>query len=243
MAQRPENSHLEKIKGVAKALVYLDIGETKFSPVVVKHPFTDTGFTLSPMTHQIVDLMKDKDGLANWQRELVKVIDSSECAGDLLYMITKSYRFAYLKLIEDYLSLVDLSILVRDTWVGCENPSTNQTYTKSALVRLFKRCQPAIMMSSSDLEVFDNLPDEIRIYRGIGKVENPKIRARHVKSLSWSTRVEVAQRFAERRIGGTGEVYQAIISKKDVLAFFDDRGESEVVVDPSKLQRVELLKI
>lgn len=39
----PSESNPHAIKSVARSLLMLDIQPTEFSPIVVKHPFTDSG--------------------------------------------------------------------------------------------------------------------------------------------------------------------------------------------------------
>ncbi len=41
--KRPEETDLDQLKHLAHVFLELDITPTKFSPVVVKHPFTDNG--------------------------------------------------------------------------------------------------------------------------------------------------------------------------------------------------------
>ncbi len=43
-----KKTDLAKVKATAKALLHMEIQETQFSPVVVSHPFTDSGFTATP---------------------------------------------------------------------------------------------------------------------------------------------------------------------------------------------------
>lgn len=39
----PSETNLPAIKALARSLLMLDIQSTKFSPIIVKHPFTDSG--------------------------------------------------------------------------------------------------------------------------------------------------------------------------------------------------------
>lgn len=76
------------------------------------------------------------------------------------------------------------------------------------------------------------MPEEITVYRGI--------RGRgSLKALSWTTDIEKAEWFA-KRWDKNGKVYSVNVSKDDVLAVFSSRGESELVVDYTKLRNIKL---
>jgi len=72
----------------------------------------------------------------------------------------------------------------------------------------------------------------VSVYRGVslkGKV----------KGFSWTEDLERAEWFARRF--DSGKVYKALISPDGVLARFSSRGESEIVVNPSKLRNILVL--
>lgn len=71
----------------------------------------------------------------------------------------------------------------------------------------------------------------IKIYRGCEKKEA-------LKGLSWTISKDTAIFFAER-IGNKGQVYSAEINKENVLAYFNSRGEQEVVVDYKFLKNIK----
>ena len=55
-----------------------------------------------------------------------------------------------------------------------------------------------------------------------------------MEALSWTLDKEKAEWFAHR-FGEDGTVYQARIGKEHILAFFNARNESEVIIDPDRL--------
>ena len=63
------------------------------------------------------------------------------------------------------------------------------------------------------------------------------------KAMSWTLDYDKAEWFANR-FGTDGYILEATINKNDIVAFFDVRGESEVVVDYNKLKNItyELVK-
>jgi hypothetical protein len=90
------------------------------------------------------------------------------------------------------------------------------------------------------------MPDQIKIWRGCGTPNG-------VRGLSWTSLKKQAEFFAEYACGGrrgfvTGQagaeplVVSAVCRRSDVLAFFDERNESELVVNPDCLRSVTILK-
>lgn len=254
MRARNRKTDLEQVKQIAKVMVYLPIKETELSPVVVKHPYTDTGITMIEATapgpdqdtskgpSRIINLLEDQEGQEIWMKALEKEIDSMTDPITIIGRITKSYRGAFLKTVREDLSVEDLSKALRMVWMSVENPGRNPSFTKQSWVSTFRRCEPAFLMEPSELQALNQLPDLIEIYRGIwweGK-GNPVDGA--IKGLSWTTDKAIAEFFAYRFQGKNparqGRVYRAYIPKSGVLAYFDGRNEKEVVVDPKQLQDI-----
>ena len=97
-------------------------------------------------------------------------------------------------------------------------------------------------MSDEDREAFSKLPDRIRVYRGYSMYGTKM-------GLSWSIEREraiwFAHRFAQQieysRHGGT--VGCGYVAKENVLAYMGGRGESEIVIDPSHVEKWEYCEI
>lgn len=82
--------------------------------------------------------------------------------------------------------------LLVDTWISAEGPSI----CKNHWVKLFKyfKKRKELLMTEEELEFFNNLPEEINIYRG----------AESIKGISWTLSKEKAEWFAKRfEINGT----------------------------------------
>ena len=41
-----KTTNLDGVKAMARTLLYTDINKTAYSPMIVQHPFTNTGFTM-----------------------------------------------------------------------------------------------------------------------------------------------------------------------------------------------------
>ena len=76
-----KGTNLTQVKDWAKTFLLLDIEETKMSPFIVKHPFTDTGvIALRNPDGSIgqANLLEDKAELQKWRRHMAEQ-QRSEC--------------------------------------------------------------------------------------------------------------------------------------------------------------------
>ncbi len=233
---RPEKTtDMEQFRITAKTFLMLDYQETPFSPMVVQHPFTSSGIVLAPKdgTTQLVDITESQENFEAWQRSISKEIDQAERAYDIYMMLNKTYALTFLKYAAPYMSTNDFSSILADAWMLSENPNQDVNVSKKELTAMFKAADRNMMMRDSDKELFNSLGDCVTIYRGVTDYNETNIRA-----LSWTLNYKTAQWFAER-FNQEGTVYQATINKKDILAVFTGRNESEVIVDPKHLQNIE----
>lgn len=221
-----------KVKELAKALVYLPIEINKNYPLFVSHPYTDSTilFDQSNGSVEAIDVTTP-DGEARFHQMMINIIDAEADVLHILWHISKSYRFSFVKYVDVYLSSEDLGRCVRDMWINAENTNNNRVFSKRSLVGLFHRCSQDTLMNLSELNVLKNLPDSITIYRGVGNYNNKDLNV-----FSWTLSYGVALWFA-KRFGNAPEVYQADIQKTDVLAYFDI--EKEIVVNPFKLKNIQ----
>lgn len=146
--------------------------------------------------------------------------------------MNKPYALAFLSLSEQHLSQKDFSEILADAWIRSENPNMDKNFAKNKLVAMFKKADKTILMDGEEKEQFDSLDDRVTIYRGVTSYN-----AKNIKALSWTTDYQTAEWFAHR-FGEEGTVYEALISKEHILAFFNSRNESEVIVDPKHLMNI-----
>ncbi len=122
----------------------------------------------------------------------------------------------------------------------CFNESLFRSYTSqdtgkyhnSLLVRLFSSGDKRLLMWwKDDYRKFQELPEEITIYRGCSQ-EN-------VKRTSWSTMQKNA-----RTMGHNFEqpfLFKAVISKKDVFFYTNYHGEKDIVVNPDRIKSEKII--
>lgn len=227
-----EQTDLRAVKALAHAMLELDIQLTKLSPLVVKHPFTDSGITgvRGKDGHLVIaDLINRPEDLKIWRTQLGTQIDEAESAFQIYLMVTKSYVFGFLKYAKDSLSEKDFVGILTDAWIRNEAPNSDPSLSKRDLLEMFKSTDPALLMDEEEHQRFMELDDTVTIYRGVTSKN-----AKNVKALSWTLDRSVAEWFAHR-FGENGTVYEAQISKDHIHALFNGRNETEVIVDPKYL--------
>lgn len=232
---RVKSTRLNDVIETAILFLYLPIQPNRSFPSVVQHPFTNAPISALNVdgSMRMLDLMKPND-LQLWQKEMEHVIRKITDPMLLLSRISKGYRLAFIKYVNDYLSIEDLSRLLRFAWRSVEFPNQDPNFSHSQLCQLFKKCPKKLLMHKEELATYNKLPKTIHIYRGVtsGKKED-------IMSLSWTTDHDMAVWFS-KRFGNKGFVCEADIAKGDVLAYWDIQGEAEIIVNPKCLKQLEL---
>jgi hypothetical protein len=106
--------------------------------------------------------------------------------------------------------------LLVDAWTSAEGPSVCRKHW----VKLFKyfKKRKELLMTEEELEFFNNLPEEITIYRG----------AESIKGISWTLSKENAEWFAKRfEINGT--VFEKTVKISDCFCYLNEREEQEII--------------
>lgn len=227
-----DNTDLEQVKAVAKCLLYTEIRKTPYAPMVILHPFASSGFMFIPGDEFPIDITKNAENLNRWREYLSGKIDAVATASCIGIMLNKTYGLTFLKFAKPYLSRADLSELLADAWTRAENPNMDVNVTKAELVSMFMEADREVMMTREERIRLSELADKLTIYRGV-----TTFNAKNVKALSWTIDRRKAEWFAHR-FGESGKVYKAEIDKAKVLAFFMDRGESEIIVNPKDLNNI-----
>lgn len=226
-----KQTNLAEVKLTALALLSTEINETPYSPMIVKHPFTDTGVSAIPDGKcgvEMIDLTED-DAQLRWRQSMARQIDKADSAYAIYMMVTKPYALTFLKFAMPHLSREDMSQILASAWTRSEAPHQDVNVTVNQLLRMFKQADPTCLMEQDEYIQFKTLDDTVTVYRGVTPHN-----AKSVKALSWSLSQETAEWFAHR-FGENGTVYEAQIDKKHIYAYFGGRNESEVIVDPSYL--------
>lgn len=225
---------MANVKSVAKMLLAQDIAETKFSPMIVQHPFTNSGITGIPTDGgmQMLNLCESQKDLSLWRDKLSAVIDKAEKPMDIFIMLNTPYQLTFLKYAEPHLSRKDFSELLGTAWITSEYANRDAEVSRKQLVDMFRRTDQDSLMDEAEREELAALDDTITVYRGVTSINRKDLRA-----LSWTLSYETADWFAHR-FGEKGKVYEAQIDKKHIFALFNGRNESEIVLDPKYLENI-----
>lgn len=231
-----EKTDLDGVKAVAKLLLHQEICKTDYSPVIVQHPFTNSGIVVGSLLGRdgLVDITESREDFEKWKSILESWFEKADSASGIFWMVNKPYRLFFVKLAAPFLSTNEFSALFADAWIGSEAPNMDPNVSKKELVRMFKNAEPTALMTEEELTVLRSLDDPVTVYRGVTPYNENDLLA-----LSWTLNRDKAEWFA-KRFHEDGRVYEAEISKEHILAYFSRRGEEETVVDPRFLQKIVL---
>jgi len=227
---------LEKIKLCAKLLLYnIKPVANKELPFIIYHPF----ISQNPAPYKdendvlgFVDVFKDKDKLLN---QIEKYIDDAKTFQNILFLVSQPYQLLFFNLNKDNLSIKTYNETLKQIWLLTEFPNADKNVSVNESLELFKNADKNLIMTSQERLKLKTLPDEVTIYRGTHKKSNSK-------ALSWTDDYDRALWFA-KRFDEYGYVLKATIHKDDIIAFFNERNESELIIDFNKIYNLKAEKI
>ena len=88
------------------SLLMTEINKTEFSPMIVQHPFTNSGITAVVKDGAIqppIDITENDENLQAWQKCMTEIIDQAEKPYDIYMMINKPYGLTFLRYASPYL--------------------------------------------------------------------------------------------------------------------------------------------
>lgn len=233
-----KETDLDNVKILAKIFLEMEVVASEWSPAIVQHPFANSGFypcRSDDGNLRVIDITTPQ-GLKEWKKIMRERIDSITSIGELFLYVNKPYSMTFLKYVQHYLSPQDYAKMLAECWIREEQPNMNPSITKTELTNMFKRADKKFLMSEREYKKWQDLPEKLTIYRGVTEYNGKNIRA-----LSWTTNYDTAKWFAGR-YGEKGKVYQAEIDKKHILAYIDQRWESEIIVEPKYLKDIEMVE-
>ena len=137
----PRETDLLRVKLVAHTLLDVQIQETALSPVIVSHPFTNSG--ISALRNEdgslsMVDLINNSDDCTRWRRKVGEQIDSAENVHQIFVLLNPPYYLTFIKFAASALSEKDLGQLLSTAWTQEECPNQDCNVSKRELVALFR---------------------------------------------------------------------------------------------------------
>lgn len=228
-------TNMSEVRRIAKAFLMIDPVKTQFSPLVVIHPFTNTGVV--PLRKgkeiELVDISDNKANLRRWQKDVTEAIDKESNPHVIQIMMNKSYGLIFLHYAKSYLSNQDYSEMLSNAWIQAENPNSDINVSKSELKQMFSYADSEYLMSDEERDELARLDSPVTVYRGVTSYNSDNIRA-----MSWTLNYGTAEWFS-KRFGEDGTVYEAQISKEHIYALFNRRNESEIILNPNYLSEIQ----
>jgi len=193
---------------------------------IISHPLTNYGMILDEGKRLVAINPENEAWARAWL--LDSVTNNAGSVSGVVFRCHTPYRIQIAVLLRHVVPEEEWPSLAHDVWTQTEFPHQQKN---EVLIKLFEKVPPALLMDERDYAAYERLPKNITVYRGLqGK------RAR-VEGLSWTLDLGIASWFANR-FGQHGQVFKAVIPKKDVFFFTNARGEREVVLDPRELRKV-----
>lgn len=175
--------------------------------------------------------------------------------------VRQQYALEYLDKVKQFVSVKDYSQYLSDVYTDTGSSMMflgvkivymsleEKIKQQEQYLKCFKEADKQYLMESDELEIYNNLENEVTIYRGLAKFNK-----QHIRGLSWTLDRNVAEKvFANVIVDKNGitrksdvlkgDVYQAKIKKEDIFAYINGRNEQEVIVDYTKLYDIKPLII
>lgn len=189
----------------------------------IKHPLV---FSIAHSAMQNAHVNKM---LAYKKKALAKALEKRDW-NTYVYLHERPYRM------DAFIELVGMDVMTsREYWtvLGSIWTDTENMWQSEEDWQYFLENGPAghlAMMDEDERALFYQLPDEFTVYRGF------QIDGRW-ESMSWTTDKSIAEFFAKRLLhpDETPYIAEGKVKKEHVIALFQGRGESEIVVLPDNV--------
>jgi len=222
---------LKQIKETAIAMLWLPIGENEFSPMIVDHPFLESGMV--PYQGELRNVFEDDDAMQDVLKNYLEMIQDAKDLETIFLLLRKPYYFVFLKFIEDNLTRQEFSYFLGYVWTESENPNQDVNVSVEEATEMFKRSEKEFLMLPEELIMYKRLPNELEVYRGVATGRNPD-------GLSWTNSLSTAKWFSQRWQQG-GYIRKGIVKKEKILSYFNRRDENELVISPKDILNPEIL--
>jgi len=236
--RRPKTSNMEEIIACSLRLLDMDLEIVKKDSVDVSHPFFSCRILVNKETlasGKIVDLVGNPEELRAAKASLREQLHKCTSPVEVFRLFSIRFLFLNLTLLEKWMSVDDMSAVLRYVWQHGVYAANTSILPKKDLLEMLRTCNLKILMDEEDYAAYQALPDEMTLYRGA----NPNNKLL-IKSPSWtldsSNIVRLYNLWAIPFGTYSGKAYTAKIRKQDVFAYFEDF--SAVIVHPDKLYKI-----
>lgn len=225
-------TNLPQVKATFKTLC----STVKIKPLdfnMASHPFANSIYACSKTRILILTNPEDYN---EWENKLFNLIDKTESVIKLFFLLNKPYLLTVLKLVKPYLSLADFSNILSYAWTSSENPNKDVNVNINTLIKWFKEADKLSLMDKEEYITYQNLPNELVLYRGISTKSNPK-------GISWTRNLQTAKWFANRFSVPNNYILKAKVTKKDILCYFNSRNEDEVIINTKNIKTEKIREL
>ncbi len=231
-----KTTELDEIKARARVFVYTDVKFDDELGIYVTHPYFKTvidGLQIGNKV-ELIDLRKPED-LRKKRMWMIEKINTATSYSQLLSLFRLNFLPAFFKLTHLCLNADDYSESLARIWTTVEHPNLDINVRPKEFIKYFCSACKEKLMDEAEYQAYMKLPDKITVYRGINDYGS-------VDGLSWTVDIKKAIWFATR-MENNPRLFKGVIAKEYVFAYFLGRGESELVVDYTKLSDVEEIDI
>lgn len=230
-----KETNIEEVREYTKLLFdCYDISKCvneEFGNIIISHPFSNSGFVGGQDENgklKMLNVVENEDDYKQWRDRVFHGIDKFTIKQIMFRLINNPYYLTWLSMIKDSLSLKDFSELFGEIWVSQENPNGDINVPIQESITWFKEADKKYLMNKHDYKIYSDLPDKIELYRGVSP-------GRNLYGLSYTREYGKARWFQDRFTtdADKGYLIKIIANKEDVLAYFNTRGEEEIVLDTS----------
>lgn len=225
-----EELHPELVEHIYESETF---GACLHHPLVIQVPY-----------HSALNDMVNRQFEAKRQR-LASVLEEGNYQ-TYVYLHERPYRWDAFASIADRLDNETYWRLLASVYIDSENHHENTDTVREFLVS--DRPGREAMMQEDEREAFRALPEVLTIHKGFldpREEDSEDYFEDDGDSFSFTLDLEIAQWFASRFQGvrpGAPVVQTLQCDKKDALALFTRRGESEILIDPMKVRIVSITR-
>ena len=205
----------------AVPIIPLEIG-------IVQHPFIENIYMGIVNNHdkiEIIDITQNENQIKYRSFLFQNIMNAPDVARVYMY-VRSPWKLTWLMFVKDYMNEKDFAEYLADSWMSEENPNADVNVPIETSIKWFKEANKQYLMNAKEFQTWNSFSDSFYIYRGVSVGRVPL-------GLSWTRDKEKAEWFQHRfdNNDDTGFLQKVLINKENVLAYFNSRGEEEVVID------------
>lgn len=205
--------------------------EEELHPDLAKYLFTSKGLgqvLQHPLVYSVpyIPINAHHNAQYAYKQKKAKEYRAERKWSNLIFLYERPYRMqTFLEIADEIEEHEEYWDILGNVLIDTENMYQWQEFIYEAVEPddWQRREQRFHIMSKEELWKFSRLPATIQVYRGC--------RPHNKDGWSWTISKEVAKGFATR-YGMKGQILSGTVAKDHVVAFFDRRGEEEILVDP-----------